>query len=229
MSNLLTLTPLISPITASLPTGSSLATLVPIDSAAGLYSHTSSTIQPVTELDPAAAISEWLKPIKWQHFLTLELPWSARPATAIAKFSSMLNKLERAIRTRACVVHGAETRSKSGATVPLHFHAAMTAVKPIPAQLIVDLWLHEVGRDGATTSASGEVVVRKGKVKSDLALVVPYNPALNGIGYIMKQVQDDSFHWDTRNINLLTPPTASDTKQDHAALRAARRLVKQAA
>jgi hypothetical protein len=218
-----------SPITASVPTSSSLATLVPIDSAAGLYSRASSTIQPVTELDPAAAISEWLKPIKWQHFCTLEQPWSARPETAIAKFTSMVNKLERTIRTRACVVYGAETRSKSGATVPVHFHAALTAVKPIPAQLIVDLWLHEVGRDGSITSSSGEVVVRKGKVKSDLALVVPYNPSLNGIGYIMKQVQDDSFHWDSRNINLFAPPASIDTKQDHAALRAARRLQKQAA
>jgi hypothetical protein len=206
-----------------------LATLVPIDSAAGLYSRTSSTIQPTTELDPAAAISEWLKPIKWQHFATLEFPWSARPETAIAKFTSFINELEKTLRTRVCVVYGAETRSKSGATVPVHFHAAITAVKPIQAQLIVDLWLHEIGRDGATTSASGEVVARKGKVKSDLALVVPYNPALTGIGYIMKQVQDDSFHWDMRNINLFAPPTSSDSKQDHAALRAARRLLMQAA
>jgi hypothetical protein len=229
MSNLHTLTPRISPITTSQPAGSSLATLVPIDSAAGLYSRTSSANQLVTESDLAAALSEWLKPIKWQHFATLEFPWSARPETAVAKFASFINELEKTLRTRICVVYGAETRSKSGATVPLHFHAAITAMKPIQAQLIVDLWLHEVGRDGSTTSASGEVVARKGKVKSDLALVVPYNPALNGIGYIMKQVQDDSFHWDARNIPFFTSQPSSDTMQDHAALRAARRLLKQAA
>lgn len=154
----------------------------------------------------SAALAEWLSPIKWQTFGTFEFPWNARPETAGRKFDEMINHLEREMRTRLCFVRAAETRAKSGASVPLHFHAAMTATKPISRHVVTDLWNTSVGRAGG-----------------DLALVVPYDPVLGGVAYITKQVADHACEWECRNVHLFTHSITPTGPVDHASLRSMRR------
>lgn len=156
--------------------------------------------------DAPAALAEWLNPISWQAFGTFEFPWRARPETAGLKFDEIIDRLERGMRTRVCFVRAAETKSKSGAPVPLHLHAALTATKHISCELVTDLWNSSVGRtDG------------------DLALVEPYNPALGGIAYIAKQINDHGCEWDCRNVHLFNRNIQVEQKTDHASIRSARR------
>jgi hypothetical protein len=158
---------------------------------------------------PPAALTEWLNPIDWRTFGTFEFPWNARPETARLKFDEMINNLERDMRTRVCFVLSAETRAKSGAPVPLHFHAAMTAAKPISTRLVTDVWNAGAGRTSSTSS--------------DLALVEPYDPTKDGLRYIFKQITEQDCEWDFRNVHLFNPNVKLDSKLDHAFLRSTRR------
>src|ERR1035438_7489724 len=115
----------------------------------------------------SAAAAEWLEPIPWQLFCTLEFPYKARPELAVKKFDSMVNNLERSLRTRVCYVNASETRSKSGAVVPLHFHTLLTSARPISTQLVTGMWNEGVGR---TNSVGG-----------DLAQVESFDPSMGGV------------------------------------------------
>jgi len=165
--------------------------------------------------DAPKAAAEWLAPIAWQLFATLEFPWKARPETASRKFAKLVDTMEKSIRTRVCFVNATETRSKSGAIVPLHFHAAFTAARPISESLVAGIWNAGVGR-----SASED---------GDLAMVKPYDRSRNGIGYILKMMSDPNCAWDIRNVHLFNPAIIIVPKTDHASLRSARRFHAQAA
>lgn len=160
------------------------------------------------------AVANWLQPIRWQLFATLEFPWRARPETASRKFAELVDKMERSLRTRVCYVNATETRSKTGAIVPLHFHAAFTAVRPISHQLVAGIWNASIGR---ATSEAG-----------DLALVEPYDLSRDGIRYITKLMADPDCGLDLRNVHLFNKAIAVEPKQDHVSLRSARRLIAQA-
>ncbi len=121
----------------------------------------------------------------------------------------MLNSLERNLRTRIAYVKSTEIRSKSGAVVPRHIHCVLTAIKPIPADLVKELWLSGVGRPQIE--------------KSDLAVVEPYKPGCGGIAYITKQIGTQHGDWSFKNVQLFAPGIESEPKTDHASLRAARR------
>jgi hypothetical protein len=164
--------------------------------------------------DAPDAVANWLRPIQWQLFATLEFPWRARPETAGRKFAELVDKMERSLRTRVCYVNATETRSKTGSIVPLHFHAAFTAVRPISHQLVAGIWNASVGR---AASEAG-----------DLAQVEPYDLSRDGIRYITKLMADPDCGLDLRNVHLFNKAIAVETKQDHASLRAARRLIAQA-
>jgi hypothetical protein len=163
--------------------------------------------------DAPIAVAEWLQPVLWQLFATLEFPWNCRPETASVKFAKFIDTLERSLRTRICYLNAAETRSKSGAIVPLHYHAAFAAAKPILSKLVVETWEAGVGR---TKSVGG-----------DLALVEPYDPARGGIRYIVKKIGDDGCEWDHKNVHLFADGVHTELKSDHASLRSARRWLAQ--
>lgn len=155
------------------------------------------------------AVAEWLQPVPWQLFATLEFPWNAKPETATSKFDQMINTMERTLRTRVCCVNASETRSKTGAMVPLHIHASFASAKPIPRQLVAGAWAEGVGR---TNSVGG-----------DLARVEPFNPAMGGISYIVKLINDPDCEWGFRNVHLFNGNIQIEPKTDHASLRSARR------
>src|SRR5258708_3315810 len=87
------------------------------------------------------AVAEMVRPIEWQYFVTVDFPWDVRPETADGKFNAFINELERGMKTRIGYVVGKESRSKSGAAVPLHFHCCLTALKPIDGSQIENIWL----------------------------------------------------------------------------------------
>jgi hypothetical protein len=156
-----------------------------------------------------AAVAEWLRPVPWQLFATLEFPWNAKPETAALKFDQTIDTMEHSLRTRVCCVNASETRSKSGAMVPLHFHASFTAARPISRQLVAGIWTDGVGR---TNSVGG-----------DLARVEPFDPTMGGIAYIVKLINDPDCEWGFRNVYLFNRNIKMEPKTDHASLRSARR------
>ena len=44
------------------------------------------------------AAAKWLRPVPWQWFVTLTLPWNVRSETADAKLKEWLNLIERTMR-----------------------------------------------------------------------------------------------------------------------------------
>ena len=162
---------------------------------------------------PLATV-QWLQSVPWQLFATLEFPYlRTRYEPARLKFAEMVNTVERSLRTRLGYLYAMETRSKSGAVVPLHFHAAFTAIRPIPDWLVAGVWNQAVGRSNS--------------VGGDLALVEPYDPSMGGIEYIVKQVGDPNCEWDCRNVHLFSNSIQLEPKSDHASLRSARRWQQQ--
>ena len=156
-----------------------------------------------------AAVADWLQPVPWQLFATLEFPWNVKPETATSKFDQMIDTMERTLRTTVCCVNASEVRSKTGATVPLHIHASFASARQIPRQLVAGIWTEGVGR---TNSASG-----------DLARVEAFNPAMGGISYIVKLINDPDCEWGFRNVHLFNRNIQIAPKTDHASLRSARR------
>jgi hypothetical protein len=160
------------------------------------------------------AIAQWLQSVPWKLFATLEFPSAhIRHETARRKFADMVDLCERILRTRLCYLYASETRSKSGAIVPLHFHAAFTGIRPIPYQLVAGIW--------------NEGVRRTNSVGGDLARVEPFDPARGGIEYIVKQICDPDCEWDCRNVHLFGNGIQLEPKSDHASLRSARRWQQQ--
>jgi hypothetical protein len=138
------------------------------------------------------AVQQWLDPVAWQLFATLEFPYATSEEPAARKFDQMLDALERNLRSSVAYVKSTEIRSKYGAVVPRHVHCALTAIKPIPSHLVTVLWLDSVGRG------------RLGE-KSDLAVVETYKPERRGIAYITKQIGTQQGDWSFKNVHLFAP------------------------
>ncbi len=51
-----------------------------------------------------AAVAEWLQPVPWQLFATLEFPWNAVPETATMKFDQMIDTMERTLRNEGVLL-----------------------------------------------------------------------------------------------------------------------------
>ena len=119
------------------------------------------------------AVADLVRSIDWQLFVTLEFPWNVRSETADRKFKVLIDQLEREMRTRICYLVGKESRTKSGAAVPWHFHSCLTALKPIAASQIESIWRRQVHRSKAAED-NGVVDIRT------------YDPALPGVEYVTK-------------------------------------------
>src|SRR3974390_1209110 len=87
------------------------------------------------------AVAKWLRPVRWQWFVTLTFPWNVRVDTADRKLMELINMLERALHTNICIVAGKEAKPSShGRNVPWHFHILMTSHVPIPKATIKAGW-----------------------------------------------------------------------------------------
>jgi hypothetical protein len=161
------------------------------------------------------AVAEMVRPIEWQLFVTVEFPWDVRPETADRKFNALINELERDMKTRIGYVVGKESRSKSGAAVPLHFHCCLTALKPINASQIESVWLR--------------IVHRTKSLESDVVRVEPYNAERHGVEYITKMIGSLNAEWDFNWLHLFNPAIEYNQKLDHRSSRLGRRWQQQIA
>jgi len=155
------------------------------------------------------ATAEWLRPVPWQLFATLEFPWNASHKTASRLFDSLINKLERFMRTRVCFLRALENRSKRGERVPVHIHSALACLRPISPQLVSGIWFASVGRPDSK--------------ESDLVEIESFDSSMSGVDYIVKQMGDPDCEWDIRNVHLFNPDVKPEPKSDHASLRSDRR------
>ncbi len=162
------------------------------------------------------AVADLVRSIDWQLFVTLEFPWNVRAETADRKFKELIDQLEREMRTRICYVVGKESRTKSGATVPWHFHCCLTALKPIAASQIESIWRRLVHRSKSTED-DGVVDIR------------PYDPALPGVEYITKLMSTLDAEWDFNWLHLFNPAMQVTRKFTRRFARGTRRWQKQAA
>jgi hypothetical protein len=162
------------------------------------------------------AAADLVQPIDWQLFVTLEFTWNVRAETADRKFKALIDQLEREMRTRICYVVGKESRTKSGAAVPWHFHCCLTALKPIAASQIESIWRRLVHRSKATEN-DGVVDIRT------------YDPALPGVEYVTKLMSTLDAEWDFNWLHLFNPTMQITPKFDHRALRGGRRWQRQLA
>jgi hypothetical protein len=147
----------------------------------------------------------WLQDVPWQVFATLSFSSPRiRFETAHSKFHETLNIVAHSIGTRVGAIYAAGTRSKSGAIVPLHFHAAIVALKPIAYQMVAGAW------------AGGSL--RTSSIR-ELARVERYDPARAGVEYITKQAADTGCEWGLRDVEFFSPTLP----KPHMGERAARR------
>ena len=161
------------------------------------------------------AVAEMVRPIDWQFFVTFEFPWNVRPETADRKFNTLINELERNTKTRIGYLVGKESRSKSGAVVPWHFHCCLTALKPIDGSQIESIW--------------GRLVHRTKSSEDDVVRVEPYNAAQRGVEYIVKMIGTLDSEWDFNWLHLFNPAIEYTSKFDHRSLRGDRRWQQQVA
>lgn len=160
------------------------------------------------------AVADLVRSIDWQLFVTLEFPWNVRAETADRKFKELIDQLERTMRTRICYLVGKESRTKSGAAVPWHFHCCLTALKPIAASQIESIWSRLVHRSHATEE-DGVVDIRT------------YDAALPGVEYITKLMSTLHAEWDFNWLHLFNPAIQITPKFDHRSVRGGRRWRKQ--
>lgn len=124
--------------------------------------------------------------------MTLEFPWNATSETADNKFHSLINELEREMKTRIGFVFGKENRSKSGDPVPWHFYLCLAALKEIPSKSLERIWHELVGRANSFTADWIKTPDYTGPKNSDLIMVEAYNPERRGVEYIVKMVGKDA-------------------------------------
>ena len=162
------------------------------------------------------AVADLVRSIDWQLFVTLEFPWNVRSETADRKFKVLIDQLEREMRTRICYVVGKESRTKSGAALPWHFHCCLTALKPIAASQIESIWRRLVHRSHATEDV-GVVDIRT------------YDPALPGVKYVHQADEHPDAEWDFNWLHLFNPAMQITSKFDHRSVCGGRRWQKQLA
>lgn len=141
------------------------------------------------------AVSEWLSPVPWQYFVTLEFPRNVSQMAAKAKLRVYLNAVEKRLRECICFIAGLEGRSKAGFTVPWHFHMLMTASRPIPMDLLKVLWWAREGR-GTRSELHPE---------GDSIVVLPFEADQRGLEYCLKFANDCRGDWMFKWLEIFNP------------------------
>jgi hypothetical protein len=173
---------------------------------------------PYRDRQAVGAVAVWLRPIRWQWFLTLTFPWSVRDETADQKLHAWFNALEHDLGTRICYVAGRERKPESyGIEVPWHFHSLVTAQTPIPKELLERHWNRVIRRTARGPSA---------RVQTDIpALVEPYLDHEKGPEYCLKMMNDCNGDWQLRWLELFLPHQKQTPFPNSRSIRQQRRLL----
>jgi hypothetical protein len=176
---------------------------------------------PAGDRDVIDAAARWLRPVKWQWFVTLTFPWNVRAETADRKLKQLINSLEKGLRASICFVAGKESKPKvNGMNVPWHFQLLMTSHVPIPRQHIEFWWVKEAGE--------GKVSFVDGKSVPETVKVEPYNENEKGPEYCLKSMNDCFGDWLFRRLEHFHPGIPGSSRPNHRKLRAAKRAQAQA-
>jgi len=172
---------------------------------------------PAQDRPAVDALASWLRPIRWQWFVTATFNWNIRSETADRKFKEWINLVERDLKARVCVVVGKERKPHSfGREVPWHFHVLMTAATEIPEGMLAGHW--------KTVAGEGHKRAIDGKLVDEGILVEPYHGLLKGPEYCLKSMNDCNGDWDSRWIRLFHPWIKGTAKPSHQIIRQERRF-----
>jgi hypothetical protein len=166
---------------------------------------------PAQERAAVDAAAKWLRPVRWQWFISLTFTWNVRGETADRKFKKWVNLVERGMRSRMCFVAGKERKPSShGMEVPWHFHVLVTSLAEAPKELLQKKWTGLVG-SGTRREADGVVV-------EESILVEPYEGHLKGPEYCLKSMNDCNGDWLFRWLELFNPGIKQTTRPNHRSL-----------
>ncbi len=142
------------------------------------------------EASPIAhhSYTAWLGLIPWQLFCTFTFCWPVSDPQALNVFNGFVNRLERYLRGPVAYVRGDEKRfSGCGKpAAPRHYHVVLTAHRRIDPSFVTDLWMSLAVR-------------RKNGAGADVRI---YDPALPGVAYILKFINEPDGDWGFRNLDL---------------------------
>jgi hypothetical protein len=161
------------------------------------------------------AVNDWLAPIEWQFFVTLEFTWDVRSETAHSTLKEYLRRIGEQIREPVCFIAGMENESKAtGMRVPWHFHLLMTAHRPIPMDLLKQIWWNMVGR-GAKTLLHPE---------GSSVVLEQVDPERAGLEYCLKFANHCCGDWVWRWLEIFNPniPRSADQREVRRRKRAER-------
>lgn len=177
---------------------------------------------PWRDRNVVTAVAEWLRPVRWQWFVTLTFPWDVAYSTADRKLRELINALERFHRAPIGYVAGKESRSRhDGGRVPWHFHLLITSRCRVSKEALETLWLDQIRR-GLQSEAD---ILKRG----EHALVEPYEAHRLGPEYCLKTMNEDTSDWYIHRLREFLPGLPGTAFPNHCTVRRQRRAIAQAA
>jgi hypothetical protein len=166
------------------------------------------------------AVSEWLRPIRWQWFVPLTFHWNVRAETADKRLRRWINLVERAVGNRMCFVAGMErVPSRDGIVVPWHYHLLVTAVPDLPNDLLENAWL-DLNRLSKAKDEDDEH-------EDDSVLVRSYKRHSMGPEYCLKKMNDCHGDWLFRWLELFLPHQKQSSFPNARKIRQRKRFLQQ--
>jgi hypothetical protein len=164
------------------------------------------------------AVAKWLRPVRWQWFVSLTFPWNVRSETADKKLKALIDGLERHHRATVGFVAGKESRSRhDGSRVPWHFHMLITSHVPLSGEAIECLWLRLIGPG---LQSNDDILHRREHAK-----VEPYQAHERGPEYCLKTMNDDTGDWYLHRLGDFLPGIAGTSRPNHRTVRRQRRNI----
>jgi len=177
---------------------------------------------PWRDRNVVTAVAEWLRPVRWQWFVTLTFPWDVAYSTADRKLRELINGLERFHRAPIAYVAGKESRSRhDGSRVPWHFHLLITSRVAVSREAIEALWLGLI-RVGLQSDAD---IVRRSKH----AKVEAYESHRLGPEYCLKTMNEDTSDWYIHRLEEFLPGIVGPSRPNHRTVRRKKRAAAQSA
>lgn len=139
----------------------------------------------------AEEYAKWVKQVDWRLFCTFTFAWPVSDQEAIETFDEFIDRLECFLQCDVAYVRGDEKRL-SGCGKPAcarHFHVLLTCTAQVTPEFVEALWMSMAGNRSDHAGA----------------MVVPYNPQLNGASYVLKMINQPEGDWDFRKLHLFHP------------------------
>lgn len=143
----------------------------------------------------AEGYASWLRQVNWNLFCTFTFAWKVSDRQADKTFSAFINRLECSRKSVVGYIRGDEKRF-SGCGKPAcgrHYHALLTSCALLKPSFVESLWMQMAGNRSDHAGA---------KVKL-------YDPAQNGVEYILKFINETDGDWKHSRLELFHPESKS--------------------